>query len=163
MMAEFGRDLEDEAEELKSIEAVNPIEETITTFLLADRSLKWLLACKKIIMLLGSHPTIRDDKKNLNNRLPGRPDRDVIRKDFVKSLTGGIKILQSGSMQRAEDEGIITHLCNQSYEDILCSKTSRIITALSDEGVINIERIISRSAGIPLQGGGLRKGYQQQG
>ena len=162
-MADFNLDLEDEAEELRSIEAVNPIEETITTFLLADRNTKWLLACKKIIMLLGSHPSIQDKEKGINNLLPKRPDRDVIRKDFVKSLTGGIKILQSGSMQRAEDEGIISSLCNQSYEDILCLKASMIISALSENGIINIEKIISRSAGIPLQGGGFRKGYQQSG
>lgn len=160
-MADFDRDLEDEAEEDRSIEAVNPIEETITTFLLADRSGKWLLACKKIIMLLGSHPNIQDNELGVNNFLPKRPDRDVIRKDFVKSLTGGVKILQSGSMQRAEDEGIIEALCNQKYEDILCYKASMIISTLSENGIINIEKIISRSSGILLQGGGFRKGYQQ--
>lgn len=163
MMSDFTGDLEDETEgDYRSIEAVNPIEETITTFLLADRSSKWLLACKKIIMLLGSHPKIQSKEKGINNLLPGRPDRDVIRMDFVKSLTGGVKILQSGSMQRAEDEGIIGGLCSQAYEDVLCRKVSLIISALSEEGIIDIQKIISRSPGIILQGGGFRKGYQQE-
>lgn len=141
------------------IESVNPIEETLSVFLLAKRGSEWRLACKKIILVLGSHKKIQDTQKDINNELPLQPNRDITRKRYAKSISP-MTVLQSGVIQRAEEEGIIDKILTDQYENDLCSKVSRILNALSQKGIMDLSKIISfRSSGVDLEGGGFRKGF----
>lgn len=141
------------------IESVNPIEETLSVFLLAKRGSEWRLACKKIILVLGAHKRIQDKDQDINNKLPIQPNRNIIRKIYAKGITP-ITVLQSGIIQRAEEEGLINRIVIDQYENDLCSKVSRILHALSQKGILDLSKIMSfRSPGISMEGGGFRKGF----
>lgn len=141
------------------IESVNPIEETLSVFLLAKRGSEWRLACKKIILVLGAHTRIQDKDQDINNKLPIQPNRNIIRKIYAKGITP-ITVLQSGIIQRAEEEGLINRIVIDQYENDLCSKVSRILHALSQKGILDLSKIMSfRSPGVDLEGGGFRKGF----
>lgn len=114
------------------------------------------LTLENYIFVVGAHQKIVTLKEaGADPFLPDFQDRDLVRKQYVKSITP-IKVLQGVEIDKAETSGLIDQLIKMKYLRDLKVKVSYLHGVASKLGLIDLNNVGKATKYLQLQGGGFR-------